>query len=103
MGGRGETGGAMANNPAFLGLVELGKRLARGSLSSVEATRAMLSRIEQLDPRLKSYAAVLADSALREARKADGELKKGRRRGPLHGVPVAVKDLCDLAGTPTGA
>jgi amidase len=93
----------MAGNLAFMGLVELGKRLARGSLSSVEATRAMLARIEQLDPTLKSYALVLADSALREARKADNELKKGRRRGPLHGVPVAVKDLCDLTGTPTAA
>ncbi|MFO1055956.1 MAG: amidase [Dongiaceae bacterium] len=93
----------MAGNLAFMGAVELGKRLARGSVSSVEATRAMLSRIEQLDPALKSYALVLADSALREARKADGELKKGRRRGPLHGVPLAVKDLCNMTGTPTGA
>ena len=93
----------MATDLAFLGLVELGKRLARGSLSPVEATRAMLERIERLDPTLKSYALVLAEPALSDAKRAEGELKKGRRRSPLHGVPIAVKDLCDLAGTPTGA
>src|SRR5258705_9710163 len=93
----------MATDLAFLGLVELGKRLARGSLSPVEATRTMLERIERLDPTLKSYALVLAEPALRDAKRAEGELKKGRRKGPLHGGPIAVKDLCDLTGTPTGA
>ncbi len=62
---------------------------------------ALLERIEQLQPTLRPYATVTADVALAQARRAEEELAAGRSRGPLHGVPVAVKDLCDTRGIPT--
>ncbi len=91
----------MDSETAFAGLVETGRRLARRELSSLELTDALLERIERLDPDLKSYATVMADSARTEAERADEELTQGRVRGPLHGVPIAVKDLCDTNGIVT--
>ena len=91
----------MSSELAFMGLVDIGKLINKRKLSSLEATQSSLERIEQLDPKLKSYVTVLADSALKEARRADREHKQGKHRGPLHGVPVAVKDLCDMKGIAT--
>jgi len=88
---------------AFRGLVETARLIAARKLTSEEVTRALLSRIEALDGRLASYALVLADEAIEAARALDRELADGTRRGPLHGVPIAVKDLCDMAGKPTAA
>lgn len=87
----------------YLDLVEVGRRIAARSLSSVEATRAVLARIERLDGRLRSYATPTPDAALAAAEQADREVAQGRMRGPLHGVPLAVKDLCDTQGIPTAA
>ena len=64
-------------------------------------TERMLGRIGKLDARLKSYATVMAAQALADARAAEQEIAAGRYRGPLHGVPVAVKDLCYTKGVPT--
>lgn len=86
---------------AFSGLLEIGARLARRELSPVELTRAMLERIETLNPTLRPYAATMSETALQEAERSEAELMRGQRRGPLHGVPVAVKDLCDTTGVPT--
>jgi aspartyl-tRNA(Asn)/glutamyl-tRNA(Gln) amidotransferase subunit A len=69
-----------------------------GKLSSVEATEAYLRRIERHDGVLRAYITVMADRALAAATTADAELQHGRRRGPLHGVPVALKDLIAVAG-----
>ncbi|MFZ5672533.1 MAG: amidase [Pseudomonadota bacterium] len=66
-------------------------------------TQVQLDRIARLEPRLHAFALVTADMALGQARAADAEIARGIHRGPLHGVPVAVKDLCAVAGTPTGA
>lgn len=82
-------------------LTEVADRIRQGSLSSVDLTTALLARIEALDPTLKSYATVTADRALAAARRADEELAAGEYRGPLHGVPIAAKDLCFTAGIPT--
>jgi len=79
----------------------LAPRIAAGAVSPVELAEAQLGRIAGLDGRLKSYAAVMADSALAEARRAEREIAAGDYRGPLHGVPVAVKDLCYTADAPT--
>jgi amidase len=84
-------------------LVEVGRRIQVGQLSSVEVTQAVLDRIARLDGRLKSYATLTADLALAQAKQADNETARGAIRGPLHGVPIAVKDLCHTKGIPTAA
>lgn len=87
----------------YLDLLDVGRRIRARELSSVEVTRAMLDRIAQLDGRLKSYAAVTRDLALAQAQAADREIARGVSRGPLHGVPLAVKDLCRTRGVVTAA
>lgn len=77
--------------------------LARREISAVELTEAHLHRISAHDARLNSFITVTADHALAQARTADDELARGVRRGPLHGVPVALKDLYDTAGIRTTA
>ena len=87
----------------YSGLVEIGQRVHKRDLSSVEATQAQLDRIARLDDSLKSYAHVMASSALQQAQAADKEIADGKVRGPLHGVPIAVKDLCWTKDAPTAA
>jgi amidase len=87
----------------FLDLCEVGRRIQKRQLSSVEVTRALINRIERLDVRLKSYATCTFELALTQANEADGEIARGKVRGPLHGVPIAVKDLCNTKGVPTAA
>jgi aspartyl-tRNA(Asn)/glutamyl-tRNA(Gln) amidotransferase subunit A len=72
---------------------EAAAALRSGSVSSVELTTSALERIQRLDARLNSFVAVTADLALRHARQADEDLRAGRDRGPLQGIPIAVKDL----------
>ena len=72
-------------------------------ISPVELTRDCLIRIEELNPSLNAFITVLAESALDEARRAQDEILRGRYRGPLHGIPLALKDIVDTAGTPTTA
>ena len=75
----------------------------RKSVSPVELTEACLARIERLNPSLNVFITVTADEALREAREAESEIGKGRWKGPLHGIPIALKDLIDTAGVKTTA
>ena len=82
-------------------IAEVAARLQARELSPVELTSAILQRIEALDGDLKSYATVMADSALASARTAEREIAAGNYRGGLHGVPIAVKDLCFTAGVAT--
>jgi amidase len=79
----------------------LSRRIAARELSPVEVTRVLLERISILDPRLKSFATVTADLAMEQAHHAENEIQAGHYRGPLHGVPVAVKDLCRTRGVRT--
>jgi aspartyl-tRNA(Asn)/glutamyl-tRNA(Gln) amidotransferase subunit A len=72
-------------------------------LSSVELTQAALGRIERLNPSLNAFLAVLPEHALERAAQADRELAAGNSRGPLHGIPIALKDLFDMRGVPTTA
>ena len=93
----------MSSDLHYLSLDEVARRLKARKLSSVEATRAILDRIERLDPKLKSYATVTPERALQDAARLDAETAAGKSRGALHGVPIAVKDLCNTAGVPTAA
>lgn len=85
----------------YLSIEEAGAQLRGGALSPVELTRAYLDRIDALDERLHSYLHVAREGALGRARRAERELGQGEWRGPLHGIPVALKDIFDTAGVPT--
>lgn len=87
----------------FLDLIDAGRRIRARQLSSVEVTQAVLDRIARLDGRLRSYATLTPESALESAAEADREIARGAYRGPLHGVPIAVKDLCHTKGIATAA
>jgi aspartyl-tRNA(Asn)/glutamyl-tRNA(Gln) amidotransferase subunit A len=84
-----------------LTLTEAAAAIAAGKLSSLEATEGCLARIARLDGRLRAFITVDADGARARARALDADLAAGRRRGPLHGVPLAYKDLCHVPGLPT--
>jgi aspartyl-tRNA(Asn)/glutamyl-tRNA(Gln) amidotransferase subunit A len=81
-----------------LDLTGLSAAIHSGKTSSVEATEAYLGRIARHDGVLKAYITVMGDRALAQARTADAELRRGARRSPLHGVPLALKDLVAVAG-----
>ena len=85
----------------FKTITEIAESIKAKHISPVEVTTAILDRIDQLDSNLKSYATVMADHAIMAAQKAETEITSGMYRGPLHGVPVAVKDLCFTKGVRT--
>ena len=91
------------NDLHYLELLDIARRIQAREISSVDATKAQLSRIQKLDSKLKSYATLMTDSALADASRADAEIAKGQIRGPMHGAPIAVKDLCWTQGVPTAA
>src|SRR3954468_905752 len=80
---------------------ELAERFRRKDVSPVEITQECLQRIEKLNPGLNAFITVTAESALAEARRAEEEISRGQWRGPLHGIPIALKDLIDTAGVRT--
>src|SRR5688572_18124834 len=86
-----------------LSVADAGRRIAAGDLSPVDLTQAYLDRIESAEPKVNAFITVLADAALAQARGLADELARGRRRGPLHGIPVALKDNIDTAGVLTTA
>ena len=86
-----------------LSIEHLAPRLAAGEVSPVVIVQAYLDRIEARNPDLNAYCLVMAESALAEARAAEAAIHAGHYRGPLHGVPIALKDLYDVASVPTTA
>jgi aspartyl-tRNA(Asn)/glutamyl-tRNA(Gln) amidotransferase subunit A len=88
---------------AFLSVSEAGALLATGEISPVELTEHHLARIEALDGNLHCFLHVAAERAREDARRAERELRAGRRRGPLHGIPFGLKDNYDTTGIPTTA
>ena len=92
-----------ATELCYLTIREASALLRDGRLSPVELTRAFLERIESLDGTLLAYITVLADDAMAEARAAEAEILRGEYRGPMHGIPIALKDLYDTKGVRTTA
>lgn len=86
---------------AMGGLLEVSQLVKNGEISSTEVTRTILERIERLNPEYKIFNTVSGDLAMEQARAADTEIQSGKYRGPLHGLPVAVKDIIDTAGVRT--
>ncbi len=91
------------SNVSQLSLSEASQLVRSKKVSPVELTRECLSRIERLNPKLNAFITVTADSALAEARQAEAEIQHERWRGPLHGIPIGLKDLIDTAGVRTTA
>ncbi|MBI1739886.1 MAG: amidase [Candidatus Koribacter versatilis] len=82
---------------------QLSQQIRKRSVSPVELTRDCLAHIENLNPKLNAFITVLADSALADAHRAEQEIQTGNYRGPLHGIPVGLKDILDTTGTRTTA
>jgi amidase len=85
-------------NLPYANITALAQAYRERRLSPVEVTRAILDRVDRLDPALHSYVTVTAESAMAQARKAEQEMNRGEFRGPMHGVPVGIKDLCETKG-----
>lgn len=84
-------------------ILSIAARIAEGTVSSVALTEAALSLIAERNPVLNAFITVTADLALEQARKADREIRARGPRGPLHGIPISLKDLIDVAGVATTA
>lgn len=93
----------MTTHLADQGLVEVAAQVATRGLSPVDLVAACLERIERFDGNVRSFVSVQADQAVAAAQDAEREIGSGSYRGPLHGIPIAIKDIVDVSGLPTGA
>src|SRR5580658_7015465 len=87
----------------FLSLTEASARIHASTVTSTQLTNALLARIKVYNPLVNAYVTVMSDDALKQAAELDAEQKAGKFRGPLHGIPIALKDNIDTAGTRTTA
>ena len=87
----------------YLSIEEIQHRIRTRDVSPTHIVERCLERIQTLNPRLNAFATVRADQALDQARQAHEEIQRGGWRGPLHGVPVGIKDFYDTAGVATTA
>jgi aspartyl-tRNA(Asn)/glutamyl-tRNA(Gln) amidotransferase subunit A len=94
---------SQVSDPVDLTIRDAATLIRSGELSPLQLARAYLERIERIDPSLNSYITVTGELALEQARELEAELSRGEWRGPLHGIPVALKDNIDTAGTLTTA
>lgn len=90
-------------DPSSFTITEAGQALRIGAVTSVELVRALLARIEIYNPKLNAFITVLKEQSLAQAAQLDAEAKAGRVRGPLHGIPISLKDNIDTAGVRTTA
>ena len=91
----------MATDLCYLSAKQLGRMLRDRDVSVVDIVGTMVERIEQLEPKISAFITVDGEGAIETARERDAELRRGQDRGPLHGIPMAVKDLYDTAGLRT--
>jgi aspartyl-tRNA(Asn)/glutamyl-tRNA(Gln) amidotransferase subunit A len=84
-------------------IAEIAPKIAAGKITSEKVTENCLATIAELNPKLNAFITITADEALARARQADKEIAGGRYLGPLHGIPISLKDLIDCQGTPTTA
>jgi aspartyl-tRNA(Asn)/glutamyl-tRNA(Gln) amidotransferase subunit A len=89
--------------PHWLTATEIAKGFAAKTLSPVELLNALLARIETVDPKIHAFIRLDPEGAMAAAKAAEAEMAAGRVRGPLHGVPVGLKDIIDVSGLPTTA
>src|SRR5437773_3548271 len=87
--------------PEYLTIAEAARLIEKKELSPIELVDSRLDRIARLDGRLNAFIRVLADEARSAARTAEAEIAAGRYRGPLHGIPIGLKDIYETAGVPT--
>ncbi len=95
--------GKSSTDHIFFSISDLSELIKHGKVSPVAITKACLKRIELLNPKLNAFITVTAESALAEATIAEKEIKEGKWRGPLHGIPISYKDNIDTAGIKTTA
>jgi len=91
----------LGGDTLYLSVRELGERIRTRKISPVELAESYLARSESVGPKLNAYATITRDLAMQQARAAEAEISTGRYRGPLHGVPYALKDLVAVEGYPT--
>src|SRR5687768_11303719 len=89
------------SNMTQLSIAEASDLLRRKQISPVELTTSCLARIERLNPTINAFITVMHESALAQAGQAEEEIRGGNWRGPLHGIPIGLKDLIDTAGVRT--
>ena len=87
----------------FTSIHKISERIRSGEVSPVELTQKSLERAEQLQPQLNAFLEIWHEEAIDRAQKAESEIAAGNYIGPMHGVPIALKDLVDVAGKPTTA
>ncbi len=87
----------------YVSIAELSDRIRTKDISPVEVVRATLDRIDRLEPQLNAYNTVFADQALAEARQAEADIGRGDYRGPLHGIPIGIKDIYECGPTTCGS
>src|SRR5262249_44823810 len=92
---------AMNEDLCFLSAVELRARIGRKDISPVEITRSVLARAERLQGELNCFITLCADEAMRDAKEAEQRLMRGEPVGPLHGIPLTVKDIVNTKGVRT--
>src|SRR5215210_5848611 len=91
----------ISDDTLFSSISELAPRVRSRRISPVELATAYLERLEKLGPGLGAVASLMRDSALKEAREAEREIRRGKYRGPLHGIPYGAKDLLATRNAPT--
>ena len=87
----------------YMSIAELSDRIRNKDISPVEVVRATLDRIDRLEPQLNAYNTVFADQAVAEARQAEADIGRGDYRGPLHGIPIGIKDIYECGPTTCGS